>query len=128
MSGDGIGTVAQPEAFSVTATATSEGVRLGLSGELDLNTAPQLEPALKRALSGRPARIVLDLEQLSFVDSCGLRALLAAQRACEQADCALTMIAGDSARRLFELTGVAERLPLAEQPPAWDEGRAEGRR
>jgi anti-anti-sigma factor len=108
--------VEQPAALSIAAEETVDGVRLGLSGELDLASAARFERALGRSLRARPARMVLDLSQLSFLDSCGLRALLTAQRACEEADCALTLIAGDPARRLFELTGVAERLPLAEQP------------
>jgi|SRR5947209_16383537 len=110
--------VEQPPAFSIAAAETVDGVRLGLSGELDLASAAEFERALGRALHARPARMVLDLNHLSFLDSCGLRALLTAQRACEEADCALTVIAGDPARRLFELTGVLESLPLAEPPAA----------
>ena len=107
-------------AFSIAVAETVDGVRLDLSGELDLASAAEFERALERTLRARPARIVLDLSNLSFLDSCGLRVLLTAQRACEEADCALALIAGDPARRLFELTGVAERLPLAEQPAAND--------
>ena len=123
MSGTGGSAVEQPAAFRIAAAKTVDGVRLGLSGELDLASAAEFERALGRALSARPAKMVLDLSDLSFLDSCGLRALLTAQRACEEADCALTLIAGDPARRLFELTGVAERLPLADQP-AGDARRA----
>jgi anti-sigma B factor antagonist len=108
--------VEQPAAFSIAAAETVDGLRLGLSGELDLASVAEFERALGRALRARPARMVLDLSDLSFLDSCGLRALLTAQRACEEAGCALTLIAGNPARRLFELTGVAERLPLADQP------------
>src|SRR6267378_1014264 len=113
---------AEPGAgLSIAAAETVDGVRLELSGELDLASAPQFERALARAMRAHPARLVLDLSDLSFLDSCGLRELLGAQRACEEAGCALTLIAGDPARRLFELTGVAARLPLAEHPGAGDE-------
>jgi anti-anti-sigma factor len=104
--------------LSIATAETVDGVRLELSGELDLASAPQFERALERAMHAHPARLVLDLSDLSFLDSCGLRELLGAQRACERAGCSLTLIAGDPARRLFELTGLAGRLPLAEQPPA----------
>jgi anti-anti-sigma factor len=120
MSSTGASTVEPGAGLSIAAAETVDGVRLELSGELDLATAPQLERALARAKHGRPATLVLDLRDLSFLDSCGLRELLGAQRACEEAGCALTLIAGAPARRLFELTGVAARLPLAEPPAAAD--------
>jgi anti-anti-sigma factor len=120
MSSTGASTVEPGAGLSIAAAETVDGVRLELSGELDLASAPQLERALARAKHGRPATLVLDLRDLSFLDSCGLRELLGAQRACEEAGCALTLIAGAPARRLFELTGVAARLPLAEPPAAAD--------
>jgi anti-anti-sigma regulatory factor len=52
------------------------------------------------------------------VDSCGLRSILTAQRECERAGCALTLIAGEQAQRLFDLTGVSESLPLSHPPGA----------
>jgi anti-anti-sigma factor len=120
MSSTGASTVEPGAGLSIAAAETVDGVRLELSGELDLASAPQLERALARAKHGRPATLVLDLRDVSFLDSCGLRELLGAQRACEEAGCALTLIAGAPARRLFELTGVAARLPLAEPPAAAD--------
>ena len=48
-------------------------------GGLDVATAPQLEQVLDEAL--RHARlVVLDVTELSFVDSCGLRVLFYAAR------------------------------------------------
>ena len=89
---------AQPAATAMWAT-----------GELDLASAPQLERALARAKHGRPATLVLDLRDVSFLDSCGLRELLGAQRACEEAGCALTLIAGAPARRSI-LTALLQGL------------------
>lgn len=120
MSSTRASTVEPGAGLSIAAAETVDGVRLELSGELDLASAPQLERALARAKHGRPATLVLDLRDLSFLDSCGLRELLGTQRACEEAGCSLTLIAGAPARRLFELTGVAARVPLAEPPAAGD--------
>jgi anti-anti-sigma factor len=120
MSSTRASTVEPGAGLSIAATEAVDGLRLELSGELDLASAPQFERALARAMRAHPARLVLDLSDLSFLDSCGLRELLGAQGACEEAGCALTLIAGDPARRLFELTGVAASLPLAEHPAAGD--------
>jgi anti-sigma B factor antagonist len=127
VSGGSGSTVEQPP-LSIAAAQTSDGVRLELSGELDLASEAEFKRALDDAVRTRPAGIVLDLSDLSFLDSCGLRSLLEAQRRCEQLGCALTLIAGDPARRLFELTGVAERLPLVEPPAGREPREAEAQR
>jgi anti-anti-sigma factor len=53
------------------------GVRLMLSGELDLATADQLSSRL-RALCASGRSVVLDLAQLEFIDSSGIRELVRA--------------------------------------------------
>lgn len=107
-----------PTAIVISLEASPEDLTLRLSGDLDLSSSPQFETALERALAAAPGRLVLDLRGVSFLDSCGLRALLAAQHQCEHSGCALTLLAGDQAKRLFELTGVSDSLPLGEAPPA----------
>jgi anti-sigma B factor antagonist len=52
-----------------------DGVGLKLVGELDLATTPELTKALlDAALSYSPVR--LDLSELTFLDSCGIHAIL----------------------------------------------------
>jgi len=51
---------------------------IGLDGELDLATAPALEGLLREVERDRWPTVVLDLRQLSFIDSSGIRALLTA--------------------------------------------------
>jgi anti-sigma B factor antagonist len=41
-------------------------------GELDMNTAPELEGALEEALSQDGASIMLDLSECEFIDSTGI--------------------------------------------------------
>jgi anti-anti-sigma factor len=56
-------------------TETDEGFRL--KGELDMATAEDLSELLKTA-AAKDDPIVLDLSEVSFMDSSGLRALLEA--------------------------------------------------
>ena len=51
---------------------------IGLDGELDIATAPALERLLREVERDRWPTVVLDLRQLSFIDSSGIRALLTA--------------------------------------------------
>jgi anti-sigma B factor antagonist len=44
-------------------------------GELDSSTSEQLIAAVERAATTTPSRLVIDLEQLTFIDSTGVRAL-----------------------------------------------------
>ena len=99
--------------------ARSEGRRhtLLLAGELDLATAPELEGMTEQACANGAAELVLDLRDLAFIDSTGLRAILRARERCEAHRCELFLTPGPPAvQRLFELTGLLERLPFLEPP------------
>ena len=56
---------------------TGEAVVVTIRGEVDLATAPELESCLQRAFGAAPDGVVLDLEGLTFIDSSGLRVLVA---------------------------------------------------
>lgn len=80
-----------------------------LVGELDLASAGELERhvAMLCLSDGGGREIVLDLARLDFVDSTGLRAMLAARQVCEQSGCSLTLRnCGERVRRVLDLTGM----------------------
>jgi anti-sigma B factor antagonist len=48
----------------------SDGCALvAVTGELDMNTVPELEAAVEPIIGGRPARLVVDVSRLEFADS-----------------------------------------------------------
>jgi anti-sigma B factor antagonist len=65
------------EAFRLKTARDDDVVRLGISGELDLSRAEQLEGAI-RAEASDAREIVIDLTDLQFMDSSGLQVLLQA--------------------------------------------------
>ena len=78
--------------------------RVSVSGELDLATAPELADALAEAPAGA-AVVILDLSQLTFIDSTGLHMILAARARLAEADCRLVLIPGaHQVQRIFEIT------------------------
>ncbi len=90
-----------------------DGVRITLEGELDLATAPEVEAALLEAAGDEPApdRCVLDLRELAFMDSSGLRAILKANGAARRQGWVLQIVAGPPAvQRVFEICGVIDGL------------------
>jgi len=102
-----------PPEFAVAVDASAGGVRtVRPSGELDIGTAPKLERAL---LEDREPgdRIVLDLADLEFIDSTGLRVIVQAAAAAQQGRWELRLRHGRPAvRRVFEISGVLGALPF----------------
>jgi anti-sigma B factor antagonist len=93
-------------------------IRLSVRGSLDIATVPDLCARLERLRASGPAYAVLDLSDLDFCDSVGLRALLMAVREAQIERWKLQVVApiGGPARRLFEVTGVEEFFDM--QPSA----------
>jgi anti-sigma B factor antagonist len=97
-----------PESFSVRIEPHGEAAVVVPTGELDLATAPALEAALERAFASEGAgRVVLDLRELEFIDSSGLRTLLTARKHAEDAGSGFSLIAGHRGLdRTLEIAGV----------------------
>jgi anti-sigma B factor antagonist len=89
-----------------------------LTGEADLQGVPEVEAALKDALDGEPRLIVIDLSNLTFIDSSGLHTLVTAHELCRARGHELRIIPGPAnVQRLFELTGMNDVLPLYQANP-----------
>jgi anti-anti-sigma factor len=92
--------------------------RLLLRGELDLASAWNLEEVVARLCIEGAREIVLDIGELDFIDSTGLRAILTSRAVCAESNCALSLAPAPEqvppqVRRLFQVTGLIERLPFA---------------
>ncbi len=96
-----------PEAFTVRVEEHAGAAVVVPTGELDLATAPALEAALTRAFGAAAGRVVLDLRELEFIDSSGLRTLLTARRQAEDAGAGFSLVAGHRGlERTLEIAGV----------------------
>lgn len=108
--------------LTATTERTSEGVRVRLQGELDIATAPEADDELRRAEAEGPDLLAVDLSGLSFMDSTGLRLVVAADQRAREAGRRLQLVRGPEAvQRVFELTGIDGRLEWADgggAPPA----------
>jgi anti-anti-sigma factor len=61
--------------FEMRESHTGEWLRLSLTGELDLRSAPVLEDRLDR-LRALKSPVTLDLSELDFIDSTGIHLLI----------------------------------------------------
>ena len=99
--------------LAVVCEHTSEHLILHVSGELDLATAPLLEDHLESAWAGDAPAVVLDLHELAFIDSTGVRLILRAQQRAdaEERGFALRRLP-DQARRVCDLVGLTGRVQM----------------
>jgi len=101
-------------ALEIRIEAESEGLRVGLSGELDLANSGTLERVLVGLeLVGAVQSIQLDLRRLEFIDSSGIHCVIRAVRRSETDGRALTVTARPGpVLRAFEVCGLKRDLPL----------------
>jgi anti-sigma B factor antagonist len=86
-------------------------LRLSLSGEVDLATAPALLAELQRAIECSVANVVVDCLDLTFIDSTGMYVLEEAQRALQNQGRAMHVVnVARRPRRMFEVLGQTDML------------------
>ena len=83
-----------------------------LKGRLDTTTAPELEKYLEKELQNM-TEIVLDMEELEYISSAGLRVLLMAQKDMNQKTGTLKLIhVNEMIQEVFEITGFTDILTI----------------
>ncbi len=104
-------------AFDLRVVRTDLGMRLAPCGELDIATAPQLQEAIADATANGVSELVLDLRELTFMDSTGLRTLAQANLKAQKAGTTLSIWRGSrQIERVLEISGLGPLLPLADAP------------
>lgn len=90
-------------------------VRVKLAGELDIAGAPRVEQELERIERDRPSTLVLDLRELAFLDSTGLRVIVAADERAREQDRRLVIVRGsEPVQRIIAMTRLDERLEIVD--------------
>lgn len=87
--------------------------QLAVEGELDLASCPELRRQTEAALRGGPERVVIDLRDVTFIDSTGINALLRL-RTRAIAQCVQLVVmrpAAPGADRVFEICGLQGVFP-----------------
>ena len=119
---------AQPTQMKLFDVAVSEredgGTSFALSGELDLSTLDDLETVLDGSLDGKPGLVVVDLRDLTFLDSSGLRVLLGLHAGQREQGGRVVLVRGPRrVHRVFELTRADQELEIVSDPAQIDPRR-----
>jgi len=102
-----------PEPLSIRSSREGGLHRFLLTGELDIATVPMLDAAFDAVYGDEAAEmIVVDLTELSFMDSTGIHLLLRMHAACEDDDRLRVVNGSPPVVRLFDVTGVRDHLPI----------------
>jgi anti-sigma B factor antagonist len=102
---------AGPTGFSTAIRREGSRAVVVLVGELDLHTAQQLTATVSHVLREEVDRVELDAGGLTFADSAGLRAVLVARAAAEEAGATFGVTdASGPVERLIDITGLSELL------------------
>jgi anti-anti-sigma factor len=101
-----------PQPFEVHELVCGGTHTLLLAGELDMAAAADVEAVLL-ACANDALQLTLDLSQLTFMDSTGLRLIVFAQQLCREKGAEFALIPGPrQVQRVFELTALVDRLPF----------------
>ena len=97
--------------FAVRSAVSHGRHTVYLTGELDTASSSALGEALAGACTAETAAVVLDLRELTFMDSSGMMTLLAARRLCAERECDFYVVPGQArVLRVFAVTGLLGHL------------------
>lgn len=110
MGGDG--------SFSISSRRLERGILVALSGDVDLATATVVDDELRRAEQSEDL-VVLDLSEVTFMDSTGLRMVIAADQRLRGRGASLEIRhVPPQVAQLFDLVGVSQHLAIVGEEEA----------
>ena len=107
-----------PDEFAIAASDRDGRAHLALRGELDLATAPELEQLVNERLDAGQ-EVVVDLRGLEFMDSSGIRVLVAAHARAARTDTRVFVVrpaTGSAVAKIVEVSGLDGELNIVDDP------------
>jgi anti-sigma B factor antagonist len=104
-----------PPSFHVEVEHDGTAVRVIVSGEIDVASVRLIRGARDKALAEHPSRMLIDLRDVGFIDSSGLKFLLETARISRETRWELQLLKpAASAMKLFLVTGADKHLPFVD--------------
>lgn len=97
----------------INKTEDGSEMQINLEGRLDTITAPQLEAEFKSNIGG-VTELIIDLADLAYISSAGLRVLLSAQKVMNKQGNMTIRNVNQDIMDIFEVTGFVDILNIEE--------------
>ncbi|HWG00809.1 MAG TPA: STAS domain-containing protein [Trebonia sp.] len=102
-----------------TAAAGADGAVLRVSGEVDVYTAPQLRDRVVKLVDDGVRHVIIDLQEVTFLDSTGLGALVGSLKRLREHDGSLKLVTtAGRITQLLRLTQLDKAFVVHESVPA----------
>lgn len=97
--------------MKITQNREGNQLTISLGGRMDTTTAPELEAVADTALAGVET-LVMDLEQLDYVSSAGLRVFLKIQKLMNTQGTMKVIHVNETIMEVFDITGFVDILTI----------------
>jgi anti-sigma B factor antagonist len=99
--------------MQIATTPGSDRFVITVSGEVDLASSPELDTAIIAAIESGASSVVIDLTDVSFMDSSGLGVIVRGLKRCREADKDLDLvITNERVLKVFGITGLDQVIPI----------------
>lgn len=96
--------------MNVTETISEDRIQLSVEGRVDVNTAPQLQASILKALQSKN-KLTLDFSASDYISSAGLRALLIGQKTAASKGGSMVIVnMNDSMKNVLRMSGMVNIL------------------
>ncbi len=103
-----------PHQLGVSVRRDPDATIVTLAGEVDLRTSPQLRNTLHELLENRPPRIIIDLSDVSYVDSSGVGTIVELKRRAMRSGSDVILVGLQTrVRSVFEITRLDKFFTIA---------------
>jgi anti-anti-sigma factor len=107
--------------FEIRIEPCGKAVLVHVAGEFDLSSREKFEAGLSDVISAKPVELILDLRDVLFIDSTGLRLVLEAWSESRRAGFDFAVLQGNGqVERIFRETGLDETIPIVPGIPSAD--------
>ena len=93
--------------MNINKSANGTELTMAIVGRLDTVTAPEFEAELKASIGGVES-LILDLAELEYTSSAGLRIILMAQKIMNKQGKMIVKNVNESVMEVFDITGMAD--------------------
>ncbi|MCQ2749343.1 MAG: STAS domain-containing protein [Clostridia bacterium] len=96
--------------MTINKTQNDNSVTLAIVGRLDTTTAPDLEKEIDNV--GEIKELIIDMKELEYTSSAGLRALLKAQKMMNEKGKMKVINVNETIMEVFDITGFSDMLTI----------------